>query len=411
MEPELTAAEIYAQVANALDPTGEIRGQVSLAPALGGLTGLISPDLVTQWQANLAAMNDLIEQSAVIARHLGPRGWAINRMAHTVMAEAASLIVNDRGNEADALLSDQWDRRLVRWAHASVSTFGSAHAPYNELFVHRARLLQVAEDHYLAGRYDAVVMTLLAQIEGITLDVTEKKKFFSRSGPYSAQIYNETLLAALPATMDVLRKVYGETVDVTEASGRLSRHGIVHGRELAYDTKIIAAKLWSLLGAVVEWAKPIADNIGKQRRRELEDANAGSDELDQHGRRVDQREIRETRIALGYLSGQLAVDRRMRGRYATATVERELERRTYSIHDLPDPTGIQAFINVDSTSIVMWRRTISGWVLGLGMTVEDEHDVDWYYAGAEPPSSTPREDAAMWGGHHGVRPPDWETMP
>lgn len=45
----------------------------------------------------------------------------------------------------------------------------------------------------------------------------------------------------------------------TEPVAMPYRHGILHGRDLAYDTKIVAAKCWAALFALREWALAVRD--------------------------------------------------------------------------------------------------------------------------------------------------------
>jgi hypothetical protein len=56
----------------------------------------------------------------------------------------------------------------------------------------------------------------------------------------------------------------------TEVSGRLLRHGIVHGRELAYGTRANSTKAFAALLALIVWAQPIARNRLERQRQESE---------------------------------------------------------------------------------------------------------------------------------------------
>jgi hypothetical protein len=76
---------------------------------------------------------------------------------------------------------------------------------------------------------------------------------------------------------------------------------VLHGREVAYDTRVNSAKTWSVMDAMVEWALPKAREVVQARRVERQAKNAGSQELDERGRRMDDREFRETREALRLL--------------------------------------------------------------------------------------------------------------
>jgi hypothetical protein len=87
-----------------------------------------------------------------------------------------------------------------------------------------------------------------------------------------------------------------------QGEGSLSRHGVLHGRELAYDTRVNSARTWSVLDALVEWALPKARELVDARKVERQAKNAGSQDLDERERRVDDREFSETRDALRLLA-------------------------------------------------------------------------------------------------------------
>lgn len=48
-------------------------------------------------------------------------------------------------------------------------------------------------------------------------------------------------------------------VETTSATGELLRHGILHGRELAYDTHVNSTKAWAALFAIIDGVKKRAE--------------------------------------------------------------------------------------------------------------------------------------------------------
>jgi len=143
---------------------------------------------------------------------------------------------------------------------------------------------------------------LLAHVEGITADVAANRMFFSTSPRREANVTDATRLVSIPAALPALRMPYVTSLQKTQAAGSVSRHGILHGRELAYDTKAISAKCWSLLDAVCEWAMPLARDIAEQAAAERRAARAGSREVNARGQRLDDREFTETRETLRWVS-------------------------------------------------------------------------------------------------------------
>ncbi len=89
----------------------------------------------------------------------------------------------------------------------------------------------------MAARYDASIPQLQMQLEGIAIDVTKGKKFFTK-GSRRADLVETTQLVSIEAGLAALQVFYGQDVVTTHVEGSHSRHGVAHGRELAYDTRV-----------------------------------------------------------------------------------------------------------------------------------------------------------------------------
>ena len=179
--------------------------------------------------------------------------------------------------------------------------------------------------------------------------------------------------------MAALQGAYGEDMPDTQAAGSLSRHGILHGRELAYDTRVNSAKTWSVMDAVVHWALPHSRALADARRAARQAANAGSGETDEQGRRVDDREIAETRDVLRLLGTSAMGGTDSAGGSAT-TRGRGLQRQGLHKAGLPADPGIATEVSGDRQAVTYWRETVSGWVLGLALTWDGEHFGEYLYA-------------------------------
>jgi len=187
------------------------------------------------------------------------------------------------------------------------------------LFGQRARLLHGEMQQADRGEFAGSIMTVLAQVEGITAQVTAPpeggagKLFFTKSGRRKADVVDLSDLASIPASLDRLRDVYSDDIPVAQAEGSLSRHGILHGQELAFDTKINSTKCWSLLDVLVQWALPRGRERDAQVSGLRQSVHAGSQEVDDRGRRLDDREFKVTRSALYEVcAGQSSYARRNR---------------------------------------------------------------------------------------------------
>ena len=113
---------------------------------------------------------------------------------------------------------------------------------------------------------------------------------------------------------------------------------------------------------------------------------AGVSGTDADGRRRDQREFDETRIALERLATMQMGWYRYRGeRYRTELVER-LDTRFEKI-GLPEPRGIEIQVSQEGQSWYAWRRTITGWHFAIGSAGPPPDQ--WLYDGPEPPTGFP----------------------
>ena len=342
-------------------------------------------------------------------RLLVPRGWAVMHMDTTTMSAAVAAVQAGNPDEADDLLAGQWegegDWRIKRVGQR-VRSMATADEELDALFRERARLLDLAAEHHLAGRYDASVPILLAHIEGIVIDVTEGKKYFTKRASQKADVVNPEDLAGIEACMAALQGAYGEDVQNTQAAGSLSRHGILHGRELAYDTRVNSAKAWSVMDAVVQWALPQSRALVVAGRTARQAANAGSQDTDKRGRRVDDREIAETRDVLRLLGTSAMGWHRQRGCFRDDLVGEVYDAKEFAKRGLPADPGIETEISQDGQAVAYSRATVSGWVLGLALTWDGKHFGEYLYAAAHPPTGMPSEPGSAWGNVFDT-PPDW----
>ncbi|WP_205473943.1 hypothetical protein [Nocardioides sp. SYSU D00038] len=198
-----------------------------------------------------------VEEILLAIMELSPRGWSVASMPISAVRRALGAIVEESGEEADQLLADVFDgpgaERLTRIC-SRVARIRVEDDALRGFFTERARLLRLASDHHLAGRYDASIPILLAQIEGIVIDISGGKKFFTK-GRHKADLSSPDRAASLLGGLTALQALFGEDVKHTQARGSLSRHGVLHGRELAYDTRVNSAKTWSVLEALVDWSE------------------------------------------------------------------------------------------------------------------------------------------------------------
>ena len=411
----MTGKSIRDQLWDAADPDGSQRKLLDAAALMGRGPAWLqqlgrSLDVAWTQLADLgteqAALMDSMEAAVSV---LVPRGWAVMQMDTAAVNAAVAAVREGRPDEADDLLAGQWEgdgEWRIKRVGQRVRSMAAADEELNSLFRERARLLDCAAEHHLAGRYDASVPLLLAHIEGIVIDVTEGKKYFTKRQSHKADVVNPQDLAGIEACMAALQGAYSEDVPVTQAEGSLSRHGILHGRELAYDTRVNSAKTWSVMDAVVHWALPHSRALGDARLAARQSANSGSQDTDERGRRVDDREFAETRDVLRLLGTSAMGWHRQRGQFRDDLVGGVYTSKDFAKRRLPADPGIETRLSADGQVVTYWRTTASDWVLGLALTWDGDHFHEYLYAGAQPPTGLPGDPASRWGDPFDT-PPDW----
>lgn len=404
------------QIRHAVDPSGEHELLANLASLpnqshdwLSVLSNVIDQDhaqlshLSTEYRRLLESMESALE-------FLVPRGWAPFTMDTEAVKQAISLLRNGNETEADILLANQWDGAgswRTKRVHARVSVLGAGERQdqFHQIFKERARLLWKAREHHEAGNYEASIPLIQAQMEGIVMDVAGGKKFYTKSRS-KADLVDPSQLVSMEACLATLQVVYGEDVPETQSMGSLSRHGIAHGRELTYDTRVNSAKNWSVLDALVTWARPLAAAEALRLREETELANAGSKGFNEFGRQIDDREFRQTKNMLRKLQTSALGQHNNTGQFPT-----DLIGGVYTVEDfvaigLSENHGTHMEISADGRYAWFWRETVSGWFLALAIGVQERGFGEWLYAGPRAPSGSPEENTEVWGDVYNT-PADW----
>lgn len=399
------------------DPDGSLRRTLS---GMGALTGnpvgrllmrhLLKQD-VGEWDARLADFQRIVASASEGIRQFTAQGWAPCDLtpASGVEKAVAALAVPGGMGAAEQALADAWNDGLLGGASCvnRVRTLGLPSEEYNAVFRERGRLLFKAWEHHRNGAYEASVPIVYAQVEGICYDVTGKP-FFSRRDS-AAQPVDSRTLAGMSEALPVARQWFSEGLDFTSTSPEhASRHGVLHGRSLRYDNRLASTKALVLLLAVVEWARPIAAELGKWFEADRTAAHVGSQETDSEGRRHDRRESAETTTALDYLSGCQQGWHRSRGEGYRPELLALVED---GFRGLPADHGVTMEVAADRRSWFAWRRTVTGLVFAIGASAEavGTHNglpAEWRFEGEQPPLGPPGADPA-WGDEFFAYPPNW----
>jgi hypothetical protein len=172
-------------------------------------------------------------------------GWiAYESMSVDLMKRAIQIAETEGIEAAEKELADHYDEDALK--------FGLLRFKGNLDCSRRIRLLKLAAEDYLAARYHACVPLLLSLSDGLVNDISKHVGLFAEN---SDMVVPESI-AAHETGLKQLAKIWNIGRNKT-TDGEITipfRNGILHGRDLGYDNKIVAAKCWAALFAVRDWA-------------------------------------------------------------------------------------------------------------------------------------------------------------
>ncbi|GEA15374.1 hypothetical protein E308F_16180 [Moorella sp. E308F] len=181
-------------------------------------------------------------------QYFAQRGWiAYESMNFDIMAEAVKFAEEGKMDKAEEVLINYYDNK-------ENLLFMISRLKGIEEFQPRIRLIHKALDDYIAGRYHACIPVVLMMIDGFVNDI-EQKGFFATG--IDLNVWDS--IAAHDSGLNTLTKILGESRKKTSTDEIYLpyRHGILHGRDLGYDNKIIALKTWATLFALGDWARAV----------------------------------------------------------------------------------------------------------------------------------------------------------
>jgi len=174
------------------------------------------------------------------------RGWIIYDMLNLEVAKAAITKGKEDDIEAaEAILVEYYSPEAVKFL---LQTLIGVKA-----FRPRMALAQKALLDYIEGRFHACIPVILALTDGLVNELHEKRRGFF-SDQTDLQAWDS--IAGHSKGLNALAKVF-QTGRYSTSSEPITvpyRNGILHGMDLGYDNKIVAAKTWAALFAVRDWA-------------------------------------------------------------------------------------------------------------------------------------------------------------
>lgn len=364
-----------------IDPGGA-QGQMArfFASPVGRLLGRLAKVPPEQARELAAQYERMTTEPDRIATALSPLGWIFFESApFDEYALAATLVEQGKASEADELLVRKWndDEILLRWPVTRLVGLYGGEDERIEIRQGRQRLLWKALELHRQGEYAAAIPMVLAQIDGVFIDFASKpaKEFFD---PRNPNLVDDVTLAGHPLGLKTLSKLMSQIVKSTTLGDTLSRHGILHGRVLGYDTIENATKVWTALLAVIDGLKPRADELNAKLTTEREVRYAGSKGLDADGRRVDRRGFDHAKQLLFNVSAYQFGSHKRNGRYAAS--REELDPGGH----LLEAKKVELRTSEDAQEYRAWVVTPTGFVFAIAGRAGD--NPVWQYQGDEPPA-------------------------
>lgn len=174
--------------------------------------------------------------------HFCARGWIAYESLNVDLMQRAVALADD-GSIAGA------EEHLVAHYTPENMRFMLLRLYNIEQFRPRSELTEKVLDDYVSERYHAVIPVLLTIIDGFVNDI-EQTGFFAACTDLTAWDSIAAHSTGLSALCDVFTTSRMKTTD--EEITLPYRHGILHGRDLGYGNKIVAAKTWAALFAVAD---------------------------------------------------------------------------------------------------------------------------------------------------------------
>ncbi len=177
-------------------------------------------------------------------------GWIMYEMMDLELTEKAiSLAETESIDVAEQELVNHYTPERVKWKLLTMHGVRAFHS--------RMELANKALTDYEEERYHASVPVVLALLDGMVNEIHGKQKGLRRGfSSEEADLEAWDSIAAHSKGLNELKRIFntGRYSTVTDDITIPYRNGILHGMDLGYDNKTVAAKSWAALFAAREWA-------------------------------------------------------------------------------------------------------------------------------------------------------------
>lgn len=220
----------------------------------------------SEHNSQISELAKQVEEMCLIIDSFNPlfaqRGWIIYDSMDLKVAKAAidKAIKGDMAG-AEAELISYYNPKTVKMLLRRMSAV--------QAFGPRMNLAEKALVDYEEERYHACIPVVLALMDGLVNELHEKRRgFFAEETDLTAWDSIAAHDSGLNALVKLFQKGrYNTTLETIEIP---YRNGIMHGMDLGYDNKLVAAKTWAVLFAIREWALKVESGMHKPREEDDE---------------------------------------------------------------------------------------------------------------------------------------------
>ncbi len=183
-------------------------------------------------------------------KHFSQKGW----IAHESMNSDLMLNCIDLAEQGQVELAE---KELINYYGSDKMKWLTIQLKGTKEFLVRYSLITAAYEDTLENKYHACIPVLLLIIDGGVNDISKSKGFFAENTDLTAWDSIASHSSGLATLKEIFNKVRTRTTH--EEITMPYRHGILHGRDINYANKTVAAKCWATLFALNDWAIAVKD--------------------------------------------------------------------------------------------------------------------------------------------------------
>ena len=343
-------------------------------------------------------------EAAEAAERFSPMGWAFYGKWHRAHTQRILHLARNGASpqSVDEAITTVWNVEqevLLRTIAIPLGRFGRGiDLEFQRRCQQRQMLIDVAISCHSDGRYAAAIPLALAQIDGLTSELLGSTFFRSKPAENEHGYTDDNSLAGVQGNLPAVRKAFTVPIDNVGRYGLVSRHGVMHGKDLSYATQVNSTKTLVLLGALIEHLENRAEERARKWRRERDIARSKLSGVDEHGRLRDCRGLEELymfRVGLhSWVEGEHASGTGPGRTALQAKAQQLLEHGGLQVHSF-------SVLELQNDRLAWIFRTPSGHHLGAAANWADPRTdpwnaAQWTWDGPDAPSAGPWITSEGW---------------